>query len=188
MHLVAMGASLGGLKVLSGILPTLPRDLTAAVVIVQHRKDDSDSSLDTLLSRRSTWPVSEPCHGEPISAGRVYLAPAGYHLLVEPGTFAMSMQETVRCARPSIDVLLESAAHAYRQRAIGVLLTGSNADGAAGAALIRDLGGTLIVQDPSTAEAPECPRAALARVPDALVLSPNAIAAKLGELCRRAGS
>jgi len=183
MHLVAMGASLGGLKVLSTILPSLPGDLTAAVVIVQHRKDDSDSLLDALLSRRSAWPVSEPCHGAPIVAGRVYLAPAGYHLLVEAGSFAVSTEEPVCCARPSIDVLLESVAHAYRQRAIGVVLTGSNADGAAGGALIRDLGGRLIVQDPSTAEAPECPRAALARVTDALVLSPNEIAAKLGELC-----
>jgi two-component system chemotaxis response regulator CheB len=117
-----------------------------------------------------------------IAPGRVYLAPPDYHLLVEPGSFALSVDERVQYARPSIDVLFESAADAYGERVIGVVLTGANADGAAGLARIAKRGGAAIVQDPETAEAREMPAAALAAAP-ATVLPLESIGPHIAELC-----
>lgn len=184
MHrLVAVGASAGGLHALSLILEGLPPDFEGSLAIVQHRRADESSLLRELLARKTCLPVSEPCHGTPIRPGHVYLAPPDYHLLVEPGYVAMSVDPPIACSRPSIDALFESAAAAYRARAIGVVLTGANADGARGAARLAEVGAAVIVQDPRSAEARACPAAALERVPDATVLALSEIAAHLVELC-----
>jgi two-component system chemotaxis response regulator CheB len=97
-----------------------------------------------------------------IERGRVYIAPPDYHLLVERGTFALSVDERVQFARPSIDVLFESAAHTYGAGVIGIILTGANEDGAAGLAAIKARGGVALVQDPSGAERRTMPDAAIA--------------------------
>jgi two-component system chemotaxis response regulator CheB len=183
--LVVVGASAGGLHALSTILGRLPAEFSASLAIVQHRRPDDTSLLRDLLARKSRLPVVEPCHGEPIVAGHVYLAPANYHLLVEPGSIALSIDAPVRCSRPSMDLLFESAAMAYREKALGVVLTGANADGAIGAAALAAVGAPVIVQDPRSAESPTCPQATLERVPSALVLHLDEIAQRLIDMCGR---
>jgi two-component system, chemotaxis family, protein-glutamate methylesterase/glutaminase len=182
-RLVAIGASAGGFQALTQILGRLPVDFAASVAIVQHRRADESSLLRELLAQRTQLPVVEPCHGAPLRSGHVYIAPPDYHLLVEPGSLALSVDPPINNSRPSIDVLFESAATAYRHRAIGVVLTGASADGARGAARLHQMRAPLIVQDPSTAEAAACPTAALARVPTAIVLPVSEIADRLLLLC-----
>ena len=113
----------------------------------------------------------------------MYLAAPDYHLLVEDGRITLSVDERVQFSRPSVDVLLATAAESYRERCVGVVLTGANADGAEGLARVAELGGVAIVQDPSTAARGEMPRAALAAVPDARVAELEEIAPILVELC-----
>jgi two-component system chemotaxis response regulator CheB len=127
--------------------------------------------------------VHEGDDKQPIERGHVYLAPPDYHLLVEGEHLALSVERPVAFSRPSIDVLLESAAEAYGERCVGVVLTGANDDGARGLARIRELGGAAIVEDPTAAERPEMPRAALAAVPDARVAQLDEIPSLLVELC-----
>ncbi|HVU79603.1 MAG TPA: chemotaxis protein CheB [Gaiellaceae bacterium] len=182
--LVAMGASWGGLDVLRTILAGLPGDFGAAVVVAQHRAPDSPrSTFRDLLASVTRLKVSEADDKDELRPGRVYVAAPDYHLLVEDGTLALSTDEPVQFARPSIDVLLATAAEAYRERCVGVILTGANGDGAAGLARVAELGGSAIVQDPETAERAEMPRAALAAVPHACVAAPPEIAPLLVELC-----
>jgi two-component system chemotaxis response regulator CheB len=111
---------------------------------------------------RANLPVSDADDKQPILPRHVYLAPPDYHLLIQRGWFSLSTEEHVHFARPSIDVLFESAADAYGEQVIGLILTGANQDGAAGLARIKERGGVAIVQDPSTAERGEMPDAALA--------------------------
>lgn len=182
-RLVVIGASAGGLHAVSRILAELPRDFPASVAIVQHRRPDPSSLLVELLGQKCSFPVIEPSHGTPMRPAHVYLAPSDYHLLVEPGAFALSVDPPICCSRPSIDALFESAAAAYRQQAVGVVLTGANSDGAAGAVHLHRQGAAVIVQDPATAEVPTCPAAALKRVPSATVLPLEKIAPHLAALC-----
>ena len=161
-ELIVIGASWGGLHAVSQILSALPEDLDAAVVVAQHRKADSlDGGLASILSLRTRLPVRDAEGKEPIERGNVYLAPPDYHLLIDRGYFSLSTDDPVRYARPSVDVLFESAAEAYGERVIGVILTGANEDGAAGLARIKELGGVAVVQDPRSAERREMPTAAL---------------------------
>ena len=162
-ELIAIGASWGGLRAVGEILGALPEDLDAAVVVAQHRRTETpDGGLASILGLRTQLGVRDADDKEPIEPGNVYLAPPDYHLLVEQGHFALSVDEPVNYARPSIDVLFQSVAEAYDERAIGVILTGANEDGAAGLAQIRARGGVAIVQDPVGAERGEMPRAAIA--------------------------
>lgn len=181
--IVVVGCSLGGLHALQTVLAALPPDFPAAVVTVQHREAGSGETLVELLRSRCALPVAEAEDKQPILPGCVYLAPPGYHLLIDCGLrnsdfggslrnpqsairnhFALSTDEPVNYARPSIDVLFESAADAYGERVIGVILTGANADGAQGLAAIKRRGGLTIAQDPATAETPAMPQAAIAAV------------------------
>jgi two-component system chemotaxis response regulator CheB len=182
--LVAIGASWGGLDALRRILAGLPGGLDAAVVVAQHRRPESHrTAFRDLLGAVTRMEVQEAWDKQSIRAGTVYLAAPDYHLLVEPDTFALSTDEPEMYARPSIDVLLETAAEAYRERCVGVVLTGANADGARGLARVAELGGTAIVQDPADAERDEMPLAALAAVPDARVASVGEIPSLIVELC-----
>ncbi len=183
VELVAIGASWGGLHAVEHVLETLPEDFGAAVVIAQHRRADSqDGRLTALLDARCALPVWEAEDKQALDPGVVLLAPADYHLLVETGTVALSVDPHVHFSRPSIDVLLASAADAYGDRAAGVVLTGANADGAEGLARIAARGGPAIVQDPETAMRREMPEAALAAVPAAQVVAVEDIGALLAEL------
>ena len=182
-ELIVIGASWGGLRAVSEILSALPGDLNAAVVVAQHRRADTlDGGLAGILGMRTTLSVRDADDKEPIEPGHVYLAPPDYHLLVERGRFALSTEGPVQHTRPSIDALFESAADAYTESVVGVVLTGNNGDGASGLAAIARRGGRAIVQDPATAERPTMPRAALAAVPDAVVLPVEQIGPAIAEL------
>jgi len=160
-----IGASWGGLHAVTTLLERLPPGIEreAAFVVAQHRSPESaPGALESLLQARTPLPVLEAGDKDPIVPGRLYVAPPDYHLLVEAGSFALSVDERVQFARPSIDVLFESAAVAYRERVVGIVLTGANADGAAGLAAIKERGGVAIVQDPGTAERRTMPDAAIA--------------------------
>lgn len=183
--LVAVGASAGGLAALSTLLAALPAGFGGSVVIVQHRRRDS-TLLCSLLQAVSALPVSEAVDKEPIEPGRVYVAAPDYHLLIEPGYFSLSTDDPVRYSRPSIDVMLTSAAEAYGPAVLGVVLTGANADGALGLRRIVDAGGRAVVQDPATAEAPAMPAAAQRLVPEAVVLPLEALAAYVARAAEEA--
>ena len=181
---IAIGASWGGLEALGTLLEGIPREVDQAIVVAQHRSADSSRGvLESLLQRHIARRVCEPGDKEPIERDRVYVAPADYHLLVDGGRFALSVDARVQYARPSIDVLFESVAQAYRERAIGIVLTGANADGALGLAAIKGSGGVAVVQDPETAERRAMPEAALAAAPCDAVLSLEEIGPFLYGLC-----
>jgi len=152
---------------------------------VQHRHRDSDAMLARILQDHTRLRVCEVEDKQPVEAGCVYVAPANYHLLVEEGHFSLSTEAPVRYSRPSIDVSMTTAADAYGHRAVGVILTGSNADGAVGLRRIADSGGMAVIQDPASAAAPAMPQAAMEAVPTARVFALDRIAAFLGALPSR---
>jgi two-component system chemotaxis response regulator CheB len=161
---IVIGASAGGVEALSQLLPALPAGFRPAVLVVVHVRADSPSLLPELFAARCRLPVVEPDDKATIAGGTIYLAPPGYHMLVEPdGTISLSVDPPVRFSRPSVDVLFESAAHAYGERLLGIVLSGANDDGARGARAIRDAGGACWAQDPATATAPAMPLAAIAQ-------------------------
>lgn len=158
---IVIGCSAGGLDALKPLLRAI--EVPQAVVVCSH-SGEQGSLLGELLARHSRLPVREAQERWPVEAGFVYLAPPGYHLLIERDRrFAFSVDAPVHYSRPSIDVLFESAADVYGARLIGVMLTGASADGANGLARIRDAGGVAVVQDPHDALAAAMPRAALDR-------------------------
>lgn len=166
MGAVVIGASAGAVTALLEVLPALAPDYPLPVLIVVHVHPNSDGTLAALLSERSRIAVKEAEDKEPIQPGTVYLAPANYHMLVEP-TFELSLssEEPVLFSRPSIDVLFETAADAYGSSLAGVVLTGANADGAQGLRAVERAGGRVYVQSPDEAEEETMPRAALAACP-----------------------
>jgi two-component system chemotaxis response regulator CheB len=182
-EIVVIGASYGGLSALQILLPDLSPEFPVPVVIVQHRKKDGDDGLCEYLRKRSRLPLIEPNDKEKVEPGRVYLAPSDYHLLIEKSIFALSTESPVAHARPSIDVLFESAADVYSDRVIGVILTGANRDGARGLAKIKSFGGTALVQDPRSAESPAMPEAAIRATAVDHILPLPRIAPFLNELC-----
>lgn len=162
---IAIGVSAGGLATLPVIINNLPADFPMAVIVVQHAADDSGSFLAEYLNRSSAIAVQEAAEKEPIRPAVVYIAPPGYHLLVEEdATFSLSVDERVNYSRPSIDVLFESAAETFADRLIGLILTGASNDGSKGLEIIKSHGGLAIVQDPATAEADFMPRSAIQTV------------------------
>jgi two-component system chemotaxis response regulator CheB len=183
VELVAIGASWGGLKAVERVLEALPADFAAAVVIAQHRRaDDDHGRLQKLLDARCALEVLDAEDKAALDPGKVLVAPADYHLLVERGAVSLSVDAPLHYSRPSIDVLFGSAADAYGEHVAGVVLTGANADGAEGLARIARRGGTVIVQDPEGAERREMPDAALAANPGARVLPLAEIGPLLVEL------
>jgi two-component system, chemotaxis family, protein-glutamate methylesterase/glutaminase len=182
-ELIVVGCSWGGVAALGRLFAHLPDGLDLPIVVAQHRAPESlRGGLELALGRHLARPVLEPADKDPIERGHVYVAPPDYHLLVERGSFALSVDKPVRHARPSIDVLFESAADAYGPAVVGVVLTGANADGAEGLARVVERGGVAVVQDPETAEAPEMPTAAIAAAP-ATVLPLERIGPYVAELC-----
>ena len=195
-EIVVVGTSLGGLNALTVLLTDLPKSFPLPIVIVQHRHKESNNMLSDYLQQQSYLPVTEAEDKEEIVPGRVYLAPADYHLLIElpcysdfsvyesyftgegnapilakaeiqnrgAPTFALSTEAPVSYARPSIDVLFESAADAFGEKVIGIVLTGASSDGAQGLAKIKAEGGLTFVQEPDSAQCPIMPAAAIAAV------------------------
>ena len=161
IELIVIGCSLGGMNALTTVFSALTDDFCVPIAVVQHRHKASNDSLPAYFRRESHLCVVDAEDKQPIAPDCIYLAPANYHLLVERGVFSLSVDAAVGFSRPSIDVLFESAADAYRESVAGVVLTGANADGARGAQKIKRRGGFLIVQDPATAEAPTMPQAVI---------------------------
>jgi len=179
---VAIGTSWGGLAAMTKLLGALPPDFSIPIVIVQHRSKDSERLLVHLLQDATDLTVCEINDKDPLTPGTVHLAPANYHVMVDEGEFSLTVEEPVRFSRPSIDVMFTSAADTYGPKAIGVVLTGANEDGARGLKDIVRHGGLALVQDPKTAEIPVMPQAAIKAVPTAEILRLEAIPRRLIEL------
>ena len=174
--LVCIGASWGGLQAVGRVLTDLPAELDLPIAIAQHRHRDSQAeTLAELLQTKTDRPVLDVEDKMPIAARHVYIAPPNYHLLVERGSFALSVDEHIQYARPSIDVLFETAAHAYGAGVIGIILTGANADGALGLAKIKNAGGVALIQDPLGAARRTMPDAAIAATTADAILPVEAI-------------
>jgi two-component system, chemotaxis family, protein-glutamate methylesterase/glutaminase len=162
---VVLGVSSGGMNALKVIFSCLPEDFNIPVVIVQHLNARSNSEWIKLLNDKSRLDIKEADEKEEIKKGKIYIAPPNYHLLIERNkTFSFTIDERVNFARPSIDVLFESAAEACKDKLIGVILTGSNSDGTNGMKKIKEYGGLTIAQDPHTAESPFMPASAIAAI------------------------
>jgi two-component system, chemotaxis family, protein-glutamate methylesterase/glutaminase len=163
---VVIGGSAGSFQVINKVLATLPENFELPIIMCLHRLKHVRNGFVEALNIKSTIEITEPEDKETIRRGKIYLAPANYHLLLELGnTFALSTDEMINNSRPSIDLTLETAAYVYKQRLIGILLSGANRDGAMGMKKIKDRGGLTIVQDPQECMIDTMPTAALKLTP-----------------------
>ncbi len=163
--IVVIGASSGGIEVLTAIVAALPRDLPASLFIVLHVPSQSRSQLPEILSRAGPLPAAHAKDNEAIQSGRIYVAPPDFHLLLGQGHVRIVRGPKENNHRPAIDPLFRSAARAYGHRAIGIVLSGMLDDGAAGLIAIKKAGGIAVVQDPKDALFPDMPRNALTGAP-----------------------
>jgi two-component system chemotaxis response regulator CheB len=177
-HVVAVGASAGGVEALRALVAGLPADYPGAILVVLHLARDAPSALPAILNRSGPMRAAAAVDGEPIRRGRIYVAPSDLHLLLLAGHLKLTKWPSENGHRPAIDPLFRSVAHACHRRAVGVVLSGTRDDGASGLAAIVAHGGSAVVQDPSDALHPAMPGAALAQVPTAQV----APAARIGAL------
>jgi two-component system chemotaxis response regulator CheB len=159
--IIVVGASVGGVQALSAIARGLPADLHSAIFVVLHLWPHGRSYLPDILQDAGFLPAAHAQEGEPITPGRIYVAPPDHHLMIAPGRVRVSRGPKENRARPAIDPLFRSAGLAYGRRVVGVVLTGRLDDGAAGLWAIKALGGVAIVQDPHEAEAPQMPLSAM---------------------------
>lgn len=184
---VAIGVSSGGVRALKLLLGALPADFPLPVLIVQHISPDAGNGMARLLDDHCDIRVKEADEQEEILPATVYLAPPNYHLLVERDRrVGLSADPPVSFARPSVDVLFESASEVFGAGLIGIVLTGANWDGAQGVRAIKKRGGRVVVQDPNDAETPQMPAAALAAVKADHVLPLAEMPALLQRLAARA--
>jgi two-component system, chemotaxis family, protein-glutamate methylesterase/glutaminase len=182
---VALASSAGGLNALTHVLSALPPDFPAALVVVQHLDPRHRSLMADILSRRTPLVVRQAEAGAPLCPGTVAIAPPDQHLLVNPdGTLSLSHAQLVHFVRPSADLLFESVAASFQDRAIAVVLTGSGSDGARGASAIKRMGGTVIAQDQATSEVFGMPGAAIRTGSVDYVLPLDEIAPSLVTLVR----
>jgi len=186
IELVAIGCSAGGFEALNTILPAIPVEFPAAVIVVLHIPADSGNLLADSFRKKCVAQVSEAEDKMPIEKGHIYFAPANYHILAEPDhVISLSTEEPVHYSRPSIDVLFESVAMAYGPAALGIVLTGANDDGAEGLQKIIAQGGRSIVQDPAEADYASMPEAALRLNPASKSLKISQIVEHLQGLARK---
>lgn len=182
-RMVVIGGSAGALEVVMNIIATVDETAPFVFVIILHRKSSTDSSLAFLLSDKTKWPVKEVEDKDNILVRHVYIAPGDYHLLVEKdGCFSLDDSEKINYSRPSIDAGFESAADAYGENLIAVLLSGANADGVAGMKIVKDKGGVCIVQDPASAEVSYMPQEAVSAVDVDHIVAGNEIGKLLNQL------
>ncbi|WP_240414885.1 chemotaxis protein CheB [Paenibacillus periandrae] len=183
LEAVVVGVSAGGLKALVTILAYLPADYHLPVIIVQHLLEGSDSFLVDYLNEQVSICVKEAADKETICPGYVYVAPPGYHLLIEDERLlSLSIDPKVNYSRPSIDVLFDSAAFVFQEKCLGIVLTGANRDGSEGLRHIKMNGGQAIIQDPATAEYNIMPLAAMSVVKADHILTLDEIGKYLLEL------
>ncbi len=169
---IVIGVSSGGMNVMKIMFSLLPKEFSIPIIIVQHMSAHSDGEWIKILNDKSGLNMKEADEKEKIGKGNVYIAPPNYHLLIERDkTFSLTIDERVNFARPSIDVLFESAAEAYKNKLIGIVLTGSNNDGTKGIKRIQECGGLTIIQNPETAESAYMPRSAISVIQPDYILS-----------------
>lgn len=181
---LVIGASTGGLEALRPIVRELPARTSAAIFIVLH-VGSHKSDLPRLLSHRSQLPAVHPRSGEPVEAGRIYVAPPDHHMIVDSGRIVLTRGPRENRARPAIDPLFRSAARAYGESAIGVILTGALNDGTAGLFEIKARGGTTVVQDPRDALCADMPQSALTHVEIDHIAPASSLGALLADLLTR---
>lgn len=157
--LVVVGSSAGGVEALSVLVNTLPANFPAPIVLAQHLDVTRPSSLDSILQRRSLLPVKMVTESTVLENGTIYVVPSNHHVAIKDHRIEMREDQVNKRPRPSVDMLFTTAAEAYGERLIAVILTGSGSDGAAGAVDVKNSGGTVIVQDPHTARYPSMPLA-----------------------------
>lgn len=183
LEAIVIGGSAGGLDVISILLAALPSDTHLAVFIVLHIPRNRPAGLAEIFQHKCGLPVHEALDKEPVQKGNVYIAPPDYHLLIDAGpNLALSQDDPVHFSRPAIDVLFESAADIYKERLLGIILSGASDDGAAGLCAVQQHGGLIIVQEPTSALVSHMPLAALNMSSPDVVATPQAIAAILAEL------
>lgn len=174
---VAIGCSSGGFHALEKILCSLPKEFNLPILVVQHLQPQSQSLMAGILQEKCVVQIKEADDKESIQPGVTYIAPPNYHLLVEEGPqLALSVDEKVNYARPSIDVLFESAADFYKDSLIGIILTGASNDGAKGLRRVKEQGGLAVVQNPEFAESRTMPEAAIREVEVDHIMPLNMIA------------
>ena len=180
---VVIGASAGGVHALLALLSGLPTNFFLPIIAVLHLPKERSSRLAEVFQQRLAMSVREAADKQAIAPSTLYFAGSGYHLSIEVDrTFSLSCEDPVNYSRPSIDVLMESAADAYGARLAGVLLTGANVDGAAGLARIKQRGGMTVVQDPAEAQVATMPEAAIRKMKPNLILTLDGIRQLLVEL------
>jgi two-component system chemotaxis response regulator CheB len=182
---IVIGVSAGGIKALGVILPALPADYPVPIMVVIHLPPSRKSIIAELFRDKCQMEVREAEDKERLAPGVVYFAPPDYHLLVETDrSLSLSSEEPVMFSRPSIDVLFETAAEAYGEGLVGVILTGANPDGALGLKAIAAAGGRTVVQTPAHAYASAMPAAALQSCPEAAAMELEEIAAYLQKVVK----
>ncbi len=180
---VVIGTSAGGLKALQIILSLLKSDFSLPIIIVQHLHPDSKKMLINILGNICRLKVKEASDKEKIIPGTVYIAPPDYHLLIEDDrSFSLALTKPVNFARPSVNVLFETAAEVYRNKLIGIILTGANNDGSQGIKKIKELGGLAIVQNPDEAEEKSMPESAIKTVKADFIMGLKEIGGFLNKL------
>ena len=180
---IVIGTSFGGLEALKTILPKFEKDFPLPLIVVLHIGAHSNDTFINYLNDVCQLVVKEAEGNEPVLPGHIYFAPPNYHLLIEDKhTFSLSIDEKLNFSRPSIDALFESAAWAYKNNLIGVILTGANSDGANGLKMIKSMGGKTIIQNPDNATAQVMPHFALKIAKPDIQLDLDEIADKLIEL------
>jgi two-component system chemotaxis response regulator CheB len=180
---IGIGASAGGVDALRSVIGQLPADFDAAVCVVLHLPAGGKSLLAPILARQTALETAVAVDGEPLVPGRVYVAPADRHLLVEDGRIVLSRGPKENGVRPAVDAMLRGLAYGYGSRAAAVILSGALGDGSAGAAAVAGAGGTVLVQEPTEAVVPSMPESALRAVAGrATVLGAADIGAALAAL------
>ncbi|GHM98626.1 putative chemotaxis protein-glutamate methylesterase [Cytophagales bacterium WSM2-2] len=180
---VVIGGSAGSFQGITKILSQLPKTFPLPIIMCLHRLKHVRNGFVEALSIKSVFPVTEPYDKEQIKKGGVYLAPSNYHMSIELGNyFAMSTEEMVNNSRPAIDLTLGTAAYVYRDKLIGILLSGANRDGGLGMKNIKDKGGLTIVQEPTECMIDTMPRAAMSLTKIDHVLKVDEIVSLMNEL------
>lgn len=180
---IVIGGSAGAIETLGVLLPAIAATTEVPVVVIVHLRANEPSLLPQLLARSCALPVRVPLDKEPCTGGVLWLAPPDFHLMIETDrTFSLVVDEPVHFSRPALDPLFVSAADAFGEQLVGIVLGGASRDGAEGARRVRDRGGLLVVEDPATTAYPLMPEAAIAAADPQLVVDRPGIAALLSEL------
>jgi len=184
-RVVIIGGSAGSLQALLQILPFIENPISFAIVIVVHRKNSDEQTLEDLIALRSKIKVKEVEDKVKLESGFIYIAPSNYHLLFEKNeTLSLDTSEKINYSRPSIDVSFESAAEIYRENLIGILLSGSNSDGTVGLRAIQAAGGISVVQNPLSADMPFMPNNAILHTTPDFILNTEEILEFIKEINR----